>query len=193
MNTVPDVRPVGSEVVVAADGERSVRTAPARPDPLRDLRAEVESERQHALNEYDRTGDPYDTGCATAFDHVLSLIDAAAAPPEAPEPDPAVWSNASVNGERQTWRQLYEHENERATCLNRWAVMVSDLDRCEHGRHEVDVCSSCGGPSVGNPLLPEGTVLGHNIDGTPYVVPSRSFRSRIDVWRAPSPAPEPQP
>lgn len=37
--------------------------------------------------------------------------------------------------------------------LRAMATIVSDLDRCEHGRHEGDVCSSCGGPSKGNPCV----------------------------------------
>lgn len=30
-----------------------------------------------------------------------------------------------------------------------------DLDRCEHGRHSVDLCHSCGGMSHGNRFLIE--------------------------------------
>lgn len=31
--------------------------------------------------------------------------------------------------------------------------LAADLDRCEHGRHEGDVCANCGPPgSKGNPL-----------------------------------------
>lgn len=38
-------------------------------------------------------------------------------------------------------------------------MLVADLDRCEHGRHEGDVCSGCGGPSHGG-VLDEGVLVG---------------------------------
>ena len=57
-----------------------------------------------------------------------------------------------------------------------FARMVSDLDRCEHGRHEGDVCGSCGGPSVGNLLL--GDPIGFTMGGKPYRMPP--WRERFD-------------
>lgn len=67
------------------------------------------------------------------------------------------------------------------------AAMVADLDRCPHGRHRGDVCSGvrgCDGPSLGNPLLPPGTVLGFDISGRPYVVPERiGARWDVQAWR----------
>lgn len=65
-------------------------------------------------------------------------------------------------------------------------TLVSDLDRCPHGRHEGDTCSwgpgdgafdgHCpGGVSLGNPLLPPGRIIGVDY--------SRSFMIRVPVDR----------
>lgn len=68
--------------------------------------------------------------------------------------------------------------------LMKWALMVSDLDRCEHGRHEGDTCFDCTGDvSVGNTLLPPGTVIGHDISGRPYTVPERRKRHDPEEWK----------
>lgn len=88
--------------------------------------------------------------------------------------DPLIYSNLSVNdgplewittvpeGEepyqarrmrRLTWKEAFEKERERADRMQSFETFVRDLDRCQHGRHEGDVCSSergCGGPSKGN-------------------------------------------
>jgi hypothetical protein len=56
-------------------------------------------------------------------------------------------------------------------------TLLSDIDRCPHGRHAGDVCSGWRGPgefdggcrggvSLGNPLLAPGTVIGTGIGGT---------------------------
>lgn len=68
-----------------------------------------------------------------------------------------------------------------------FAQMVSDLDRCPHGRHEGDVCggpTGCNGPSVGN--IKAGTVIGYTISGVPYVMPERGQRHDPDAWLASS-------
>lgn len=65
-------------------------------------------------------------------------------------------------------------------------TLVSDLDRCPHGRHEGDTCSGWRGPgpydggcfrgvSQGNPLLPPGTIIGTNL--------SRGFMIRVPFDR----------
>ena len=92
-------------------------------------------------------------------------------------------STWAIDGEALTWKALHATEQQRCWDLNDWKVLVSDLDRCEHGRHQVDACSSCGGPSVGNLLLPAGTVLGHTMDARPIVQPDRQDRGRIEAWR----------
>lgn len=66
------------------------------------------------------------------------------------------------------------------------ASILSDLDRCEHGRHQKDRCFGCpNGWSTGNLLLPRpGEVVGHDLGGRPYVVPTRE-QSFADpqAWR----------
>lgn len=63
------------------------------------------------------------------------------------------------------------------------AVLV-DLDRCEHGRHQGDVCSGCGGPSRGNPHMPTGDVVGYDISGKPIVMPDREHKHDASAWRS---------
>lgn len=91
-------------------------------------------------------------------------------------------SNITINGEPQTWQQLYEREKAARQELEAYRSMVADLSRCEHGRHRGDMCSACGGPSHGNLLLAPGTVVGHNISGHPYTVPSDRFN--LNWWAA---------
>lgn len=52
--------------------------------------------------------------------------------------------------------------------------ILSDLDRCEHGRHRGDICSgekACNGPSKGNPKIQPGQTIGYNLSGNPYWMP----------------------
>lgn len=122
--------------------------------------------------------------------------------------EPYVMSNisAGVGGQplmRQTWQQLYEAEHERRVRGDEWATIVADLDRCEHGRHEGDVCggaSGCNGPSKGNPKLTgaqdrvtfddavygaarhlrfPARCIGFGIDASPICVPSRERMREI--------------
>lgn len=62
--------------------------------------------------------------------------------------------------------------------------MLSDLDRCMHGRHEGDNCFSCeGGWSKGNPNIRPGQVLGYGLSGmTQYVMPPREKRHEAENW-----------
>lgn len=84
--------------------------------------------------------------------------------------------------------------NRRAEAL---AAVLADLNRCQHGRHEGDVCSGCGGPSRGNPI-PElaqagaratggPTValrqIGWGLDAEPIVVPERTEAHDPVPWR----------
>lgn len=66
------------------------------------------------------------------------------------------------------------------------ARILSDLDRCEHGRHRADPCFDCpGGWSAGNAAFPPpGSVIGHDLTGGRYVVPAegRSFGDP-QAWR----------
>lgn len=57
--------------------------------------------------------------------------------------------------------------------------ILGDLDRCEHGRHEGDDCSSCGGPSKGNPKFPAGEAIGYTLHRTYRIVVPPVFRRTI--------------
>lgn len=61
------------------------------------------------------------------------------------------------------------------------ARLMRDLDRCEHGRHEGDICSSCGGPSKGG-IIPTGTPIGFTMSGNPIVMPPRGQRHDPAAW-----------
>lgn len=61
--------------------------------------------------------------------------------------------------------------------------LLSDLDRCEHGRHSTDGCGWCpGGMSTGNLLLPPGTVIGHALGGRPITVPEPARLTDPAQW-----------
>ena len=64
------------------------------------------------------------------------------------------------------------------------ASVLSDLDRCAHGRHEGDTCADCGGPSKGNHHLPTGTVIGYDVHAQPIVTPGREDKHDPQAWRA---------
>jgi hypothetical protein len=60
------------------------------------------------------------------------------------------------------------------------AKILTDLDRCEHGRHAIGSCLSCpDGRSAGNRFLPgPGERVGTDLYGAPYVMPgSRGERA----------------
>lgn len=95
-----------------------------------------------------------------------------------------VLSGMTVGGRRITWKKAYEREREHTDELTARANILIDLDRCEHGRHEGDVCSSCGGPSHGNLLLPEGAI-GHTMSADRIVPPARADRYRAEAWVQP--------
>jgi hypothetical protein len=61
--------------------------------------------------------------------------------------------------------------------------ILTDLDRCMHGRHEGDECGSCGGPSKGNPHLRTGTVIGYGLRADPIVMPDRDHKHDPKAWR----------
>jgi hypothetical protein len=76
-----------------------------------------------------------------------------------------------VCGESGRWEVPLPAELERVRKLAR---ILTDLDRCEHGRHRIDSCVSCpGGISAGNPHMPDpGRPVGYDLRGEPYFVPS---------------------
>lgn len=94
-----------------------------------------------------------------------------------------IWSGWTIDGEPQTWEQMYLREVEARRAADQWAILVSDLDRCEHGRHQGDVCSSCGGPSRGNLILPPGSEIGHDLSAACYIVPQQESRYDAKAWK----------
>ena len=61
--------------------------------------------------------------------------------------------------------------------------ILTDLDRCQHGRHEGDDCGSCDGPSRGNHHLPTGRVIGYGLRGDHIVMPDRNHKHDPAAWR----------
>lgn len=77
--------------------------------------------------------------------------------------------------------------DERTAALAR---ILTDLDRCPHGRHRIDSCLSCpGGQSLGNPHMRPGAVVGYDLGGEPYTAPWSDrpdplcSTSEPDAWR----------
>lgn len=94
----------------------------------------------------------------------------------------ATKSNISIDGERQTWQQLYEREHKARLELQDYRTMLSDLDRNEHGRHEGDIDGAA--PSQGNPHLKTGDVLGYSLGAAwKYVVPEPRLRGDLHAWK----------
>lgn len=76
---------------------------------------------------------------------------------------------------------IVEERNKRAI---KALALLSDLDRCQHGRHEADTCVSCpGGQSAGNEYGPPNVILGHDIYGHTIAVPAdRVARLDPEKW-----------
>lgn len=73
------------------------------------------------------------------------------------------------------------------SALNAAATLLSDLDRCRHGRHRGDVCGGshgCNGPSQGNTFLRPGDRIGTRIGGEPIIVPIIPPGERKDLCDA---------
>jgi len=95
-------------------------------------------------------------------------------------------SNLTVGGKRLTWHEAAGYWEKSARDAARLASILSDLDRCEHGRHEGDVCGGergCNGPSHGNPLT-HGPFrqIGYDLSGRPVVVPDRGSLQDPEAW-----------
>lgn len=85
-----------------------------------------------------------------------------------------------------TWQELAEERGRELRTAQRWSRLCADLDRCEHGRHEGDVCSACGGPSVGNRLIGHAPI-GHTMNRHHIFVPPRSAKSDAANWEVHGP------
>lgn len=77
------------------------------------------------------------------------------------------WRLIAPDGRESTMTTTSERvtlvDEHRLHRLSAAADLLSDLDRCEHGRHRGDVCggvSGCNGPSHGNPFLEPGQRIG---------------------------------
>lgn len=65
--------------------------------------------------------------------------------------------------------------------------ILTDLDRCQHGRHVGDPCGpadDCTGTSAGNPHLRPGQVIGYGLRADLIVVPDRDHKHEPAAWRA---------
>lgn len=65
--------------------------------------------------------------------------------------------------------------------------ILTDLDRCQHGRHQGDPCGpadDCTGTSAGNPHLRPGAVIGYGLRGDHIVMPDRDHKHDPAAWRA---------
>lgn len=104
-------------------------------------------------------------------------------------------SNVTIDGERQTWQQLYERERVKVLDLEGYRIMLADLDRNEHGRHEGDGdVYDPSGMSQGNPHLATGQVIGYSIHGSwKYVVPEPRLRGDLAAWRVRTNSSQPYP
>jgi len=64
--------------------------------------------------------------------------------------------------------------------------ILTDLDRCPHGRHQDDPCGpadDCNGTSAGNPHLRPGAVIGYGLRGDHIVMPDRDRKHDPAAWR----------
>jgi hypothetical protein len=96
-----------------------------------------------------------------------------------------------------TWRKRADDLQQERDRLARMAAILTDLNRCEHGRHEGDNCYSCQGTSPGNPVVrladtylrnpgfpdPPLRTIGFDLSGNPIVVPDISNLNDPDAWR----------
>lgn len=64
--------------------------------------------------------------------------------------------------------------------------ILTDLDRCQHGRHHGDPCGpagDCDGTSAGNPHLRPGQAIGYGLRGDHIVMPDRDHKHDPAAWR----------
>jgi len=65
-------------------------------------------------------------------------------------------------------------------------AILTDLDRCQHGRHQGDACGpadDCTGTSAGNPHIRAGQVIGYGLRGDRIVMPDRDHKHDPAAWR----------
>jgi len=67
--------------------------------------------------------------------------------------------------------------------LDSWHGLVYNLDRCVHGRHQIDPCFTCGAQNQGNPHLHTGKVIGYTVHGNEIAVPPEEERMNPRAWK----------
>ncbi|MEU6054187.1 hypothetical protein ABZ829_27675 [Streptomyces xanthochromogenes] len=104
-----------------------------------------------------------------------------------PEQGWHAWTAPTDQQRLDRMRARHEHKTapEHTDALCPWVSLISDLDRCEHGRHEGDPCGdSCGTTSKGNPHMQPGTVIGYSLRRGPIVMPHRDDKYVPAAWRS---------
>lgn len=102
--------------------------------------------------------DPHIYSTATIADGPLAWV-------EPHDGEPAYQRRAS---RRMTWKEMYEREKATAARYLPAHQILSDLDRCEHGRHIKDECYGCPNGNQGNPFAGKG--FGVSLYGEHYFV-----------------------
>jgi hypothetical protein len=97
--------------------------------------------------------------------------------------DELIYKKFALDLQRSLNRDLQRSLN-RARAFER---ICMDLDRCEHGRHEGDVCDGCGGASHGNPfhyneISGDPLPIGYTIDGKEIIIPGRDDKYDPAKW-----------
>lgn len=95
--------------------------------------------------------------------------------------DTSVFDSETGDMRRLTWRELADERRKEVNRLSRFATMVGDLDRNEHGRHEGDVDGN--DVSDGNPHIRPGETFAYSLHGAvEYRMPERGQRHDPDAW-----------
>lgn len=99
--------------------------------------------------------------------------------------DPKQWSTMADGRGRLTWREAHDRTVAEVDRLRPIVGLVSDLDRCIHGRHLPDDCFGCqrnGFPrNEGNPWLKDGQRIGTTLGGRAIIVKFADNVVRLEV------------
>ena len=115
--------------------------------------------------------------------YILTLIDALQKDLDAHEQHEG--EAAEFRNVKGSWEDVDDRLNEIRAAFKDDSMagrILTDLDRCEHGRHEGDACFGCpGGVSVGN--VKTGGVIGYSLRATHrYVMPPRGQRHKWEAY-----------
>lgn len=183
---------VGPGRLETLDGHELARMGLAsRKDPgARTAIAEVLERNRYRLGRYMEPGAFGDQAEAVWENVAREALEAATSPAvtdRGEDEDTSGLSNLEVGGRRLTWREATEHHRDVTVRQGALLNVLHDLDRCQHGRHEGDDCSGCGGPSRGNPCADNRGLyavrqIGYTLAGTPICVPERGHTQDPDAW-----------